>query len=81
MMCIILMTSYIVTDLATNIVVHYCIDPLLDYLSKFDYFHIQMDFVILCGSTEWKMNEWMTCEGSMSVNEVLKNERHKSIPT
>jgi hypothetical protein len=54
MMYIILMTSYIVTDLATNIVVHYCIDPLLDYLSKFDYFHIQMDFVILYGSTEWK---------------------------
>jgi hypothetical protein len=55
MMYIILMTSNIVTDLVTNIAEHYCIDPLLDYLSKFDYFHIQMDFVILYGSTEWKI--------------------------
>jgi hypothetical protein len=40
-------------------IVHVNIDPLLDYLSKFDYFRIQMDFVILYGSTEWKINEWI----------------------
>jgi hypothetical protein len=28
-------------------ILFFCIELLLDYLSKFDYFHIQMDFVFL----------------------------------
>jgi len=41
-----------VLDLLTNIIVHFYIDFTLDFLSKFDYFHIHMDFVILYRSTE-----------------------------
>jgi hypothetical protein len=44
----------IVLDLVTKIIVHFYIDSILDFLSKFDYFHIHMDYVILYRSTEWK---------------------------
>jgi len=32
----------------------FILTSLLDFLSKFDYFRIHMDFAILYGSTEWK---------------------------
>ena len=35
----------------------FILTSLLDLLSKHDYFHIHMDFVILCGSTEWKISD------------------------
>jgi len=31
---------------------------LQDFLSKYDYFHIHMDFVILYRSMEWKYWYW-----------------------
>jgi hypothetical protein len=37
-------------SLVTKTVVHFC----TAFLSKYDYLHIHMDFVILYRSTEWK---------------------------
>jgi hypothetical protein len=48
------MTSNIVIDLVTYIIVHFCIDFTSRLLKQSDYFHIHMDFVILYGSTELK---------------------------
>jgi hypothetical protein len=47
-----LMTSNIVIDLVTNITAHFLLSSLLDYFSKFDYFHIHINFVILYGSLQ-----------------------------
>ena len=42
----------IVLDLVTKLLYIFILTSLLDLLSKHEYFHIHMDFVILYGSTE-----------------------------
>jgi len=45
-------SSNIVLGLVTKIVNSFILTSLLDFLSKYDYFHIHMDFVTLYRSTE-----------------------------
>jgi hypothetical protein len=41
-----LITSNIAIDPVTNIIVHFVLNARIECYSKFDYFHILMDFVI-----------------------------------
>jgi len=45
-------SSNIVLGLVTKIVYTFTLTSLLDFLSKYNYLHIHIDFVILYGSTE-----------------------------
>jgi len=66
-------TSNIVLVLVIKLLYTFILTSLLDFLSKYDYFHTHMDFVILYGSTEWYDTETCICDWGQKYYREIYN--------